>query len=119
MKPRKYCDGLSGVPPWQLTPLSLPYSHPASIVKVNAPLLNALPGLSRYLTCMLSSVCMRLRPGMPSVSVPQYWLPRTETEPFGRHKICRPRPGALLNLPYDCHPLTIQGSIFSLSLGNI
>ncbi len=34
MKPRKYWDGLAGVPPPQLTPP--PYSHPASNVKVNA-----------------------------------------------------------------------------------
>ena len=39
--------------------------------------------------------------------------------PFGRHKTCKPKPGALLNLPYDCHPLMIHGSIFSLSLGKI
>ena len=39
--------------------------------------------------------------------------------PFGRHRIWPPRPGAWLNLPYDCQPLMIHGSIFSLSLGKI
>src|SRR6516162_10161896 len=34
MNPRKFCDGVSGVPPWQTTPP--PVSHPASNVKLNA-----------------------------------------------------------------------------------
>ncbi len=68
---------------------------------------------------MLLSLWKRFLPGMPNVSVPQYVLVRIEIEPFGRHRICRPRPGAVLNLPYDYHPLTNQGSIFSLSLGKI
>ena len=55
--------------------------------------------------------------GKPSGSVPKYWFPSSETEPFVSHKISRPAPGALLNLPHDCQPLIIQGSIFSLSVG--
>jgi hypothetical protein len=117
MKPRKYCDGLAGVPPAQLTPP--PYSQPASSVSEAVALLRNASGLSWYFTMRLSSVWRRLRPGMPSVSVPKYWLPRTENQPFGRQRICMPTPGALLNLPYDCQPLTSHGSILSLSLGKI
>ena len=58
------------------------------------------------------------RPGTPSVSSPRmYWLPRISKEPLGRHKICAPTPGRLLNRPYDCHPLISHGSIFKCSLG--
>ena len=39
-----------------LQPTPPPYSHPASNVKVNAPLEMNRLGLSRYLTWMLSSV---------------------------------------------------------------
>jgi hypothetical protein len=37
--------------------------------------------------------------------------------PVRRHNTCKPKPGTLLNLPYDCQPLTIHGSIFSFSVG--
>src|SRR5262245_49234941 len=69
MKPRKVCDGASALSPPQLTPP--PYSQPASKVNVMAPLEIFEPGLSKYFHWMLSSVCTRLRSGLPSVSVPQ------------------------------------------------
>src|SRR6516164_1217406 len=69
-----------------------PVSQPASMVSEAAALSRKALGSSWYLTITLSSVWTRLR----SVT-----------------------PGASLNLPYDCQPLMIQGSIFKVSLGKI
>ncbi len=53
MKPRKFCDGLSRVPPWHTTPVvpvagsgagSVPNSQPASKVKVKAAFVIAFCG---------------------------------------------------------------------------
>ena len=41
-----------------------------------------------------------------------------ETAPVGRQRTWSPSPGCSLNMPYDCQPLMIQGSIFSLLVGN-
>src|SRR5208283_5330705 len=119
MKPRKLCFFTPFLPlPKQATPL--PLSHPASIVTETADLSRKLSGASRYFTSMLSSVCQRVRVGAPSVSRPiPYWFPRIESQPFGRHRICPPRPGRLLNCPYDCQPLINHGSIFSFFVGKI
>src|SRR5713101_1460263 len=97
MNPRKYWAGAALDPLEQLTPP--PYSHPASRVSEAAALLRNLLGASWYLTITLSSVWMRLRSGLPSVSAPKYWLPRTEKLPVGRQRTCNPRPGLLLNRP--------------------
>jgi hypothetical protein len=86
------------------------------MVTVNAALLRSSAGRSRYFTWTLSSVWTRLRSGMPRVSAPKYWFAWMESQPVGRQRICTPRPGVLLNFPYDCQPFTIHGSIFSLSL---
>src|SRR6266436_5223723 len=81
-----------------------------SPVSENAILSNPLfSGLSKYLISMLSSLWYRTRPG----------LPRTESHPFGRHKIWTPMPGRLLNRPYDCQPFVNHGSILRCSVGKI
>jgi hypothetical protein len=77
------------------------------------------PGRSRYFIVKLSSVCSRRRWLSLYVSVPTYWFNTTEIEPVGRHRIWPPVPRSLLNRPYDCHPFTSHGSIFSLSVGKI
>src|SRR4030095_297454 len=110
MKPRKYWSPQSTPPP---------NSHPASTVTVNAALLRKDFGSSRYFTWMLSSVWIRLRSGMPSVSAPKYWFAVSESHPFGRHATWSPMPGVLLNFPRASQPFTIHGSIFSLSLVKI
>src|SRR6266853_2521099 len=119
MYPRKLCLGPFAELPAQLTPP--PCSHPISPVSENAILSSPLfSGLSKYLISMLSSLWYRTRPGLPRASSPSmYWLPRTESHPFGRQRIWTPMPGRLLNRPYDCQPFVNQGSIFRCSVGKI
>src|SRR5882724_10113499 len=113
MAPRNACIG-PPFPPAHVTPP--PFSHPMSNVKENAPLETAEDLSSRYLIWMLSSLWNRSRLGLPRTSAPKYELLSIEMAPVGRYRTCRPRPGCSLNMPYDCHPLMIHGSILSLSL---
>src|SRR5262252_8280260 len=116
MKPTKYCSDRLSVPP---VPSGPPVSPPASSVSDHAALHSPLPGRSRYLPMMLSSVWRRMRLLFPSASLPTYWLPTIDSDPFGRHWIWPPPPGASLKRPYDCQPLISHGSILSLSDGKI
>src|SRR5262249_59955700 len=104
---------------WPPQPPPPPRSRPASRVRDARAWWSHARGSSWYFTMMLSWVWTRWRSATPSVSVPTYWLPRIDSQPIGRHRTCRPTPGAWLNLPYDCQPLTSHGSILSLSLVKI
>ena len=69
------------------------------------------------LLSLLRSACA---PSFPACRIPSnVRLETIESVDLGRHRICAPRPGVELNMPYDCQPLISQYSILSFCVGKV